>query len=303
MNHISKITILAVLLLCISAPFSITAQQNPFITTTETDKSGAELKQTPEPSAPLSGGLFIQKTRALQKKMQASISEYIADYKSEKDPRILFKFLLFSYIYGLIHVIGPGHRKIFLFSYFISSKEKWKKGMLAGFMTAVLHAMSAVALIGGLYLVTSKALLTRFNDLTPLIERVSYGILVALGLFLLVSNIIQLIRGETHKPGKASPGTILFVLASGLIPCPGAAALMIFSIAVQAPLVGVYSVIAMSLGMATVLTLIPPAAILLQDRLEPLISRWNPGTGERIHAGLAVAGAAVMICFGLFFMI
>jgi len=280
------------------------AQQNPFLTTSApnaAEQNSGDI-ETGRPS-PFFDSALMQKIKGLQKKIQVKISDYILDYKTEGSSEVILTFLIFSYVYGLIHVIGPGHRKIFLFSYFISSKDEWKRGMAAGFMTAVLHAVSAIILIGGLYLLTSKALLTRFNNLTPFIEYFSYGLIVLLGIFLLISNIIHFKKGHKQSGHSRSPGTILFVLASGLIPCPGAATIMIFSIAVQAPLVGVYSILAMSLGMGTVLALIPPAAIILQDKLNPVLSKWNPKTGERIHLGIAQAGAAVMIIFGTLFLI
>lgn len=282
------------------------AQQNPFLTTSETentaDSGGVKINRTGFMS-PFIESAAMQKIRGIQKMIQAKISGYIADYKTEGNTVVLLNFLLFSYVYGLIHVIGPGHRKIFLFSYFVSSKNEWKKGMAAGFMTAVLHAVSAVIFIGGLYLITSKALLTRFNNLTPIIERLSYGTIILLGLYLVVLNIVHFRKGNSHGNHSSSPGTIVFVLASGLIPCPGAATIMIFSIAVQAPIIGIYSVLAMSLGMGTVLAFIPPAAILLQDKLNPAISRWNPKIGARIHLALAQAGAVVMVLFGMLFIL
>ncbi|MBI9106468.1 MAG: hypothetical protein JEZ04_06945 [Spirochaetales bacterium] len=296
-----------VLLLSLAPLFQSAAQQNPFITTGDTqssvaDNAGAQTERT-EFLSPFAESPLMQKMKGVQKNLQAKISGYITGYNTEKDSRVLLTFLLFSYAYGLIHVIGPGHRKIFLFSYFMSSKNKWKQGMAAGFMTAVLHAISAIFLIGGLYLITSRALLTRFNNLTPLIEGISYGIIVLLGFYLIILNIMYYRKGPRQGGNNLSPGTIVFVLASGLIPCPGAATIMIFSIAVQAPLIGIYSVLAMSLGMGTVLAFIPPAAILLQDRLKPVIGKWNPKTGERIHLSVSLAGAVMMVLLGFFFLI
>jgi ABC-type nickel/cobalt efflux system permease component RcnA len=175
--------------------------------------------------------------------------------------------------------------------------------MFAGFMTAVLHAFSAIALIGGLYLITSKAVSSRFNNITPVIEKASYSIIVILGMYLLFSHLHH---QRKNQPGgtnnKHNPDTIMFIIASGLIPCPGAAAIMIFSIAVSAPLTGIYAVIAMSLGMAVVLSIIPPAAILINTKVEPILARWNPKTGSIIHSVISVSGAVMMIIFGLLFL-
>lgn len=306
MKFRSAVLAIIFLLILFFPVIQLSAQQNPFLTTDDTESAAPDSGSAKAAGtgflAPFIESRPMQAIRGVQKKIQAEISGHIIAYKNGEDSSALLTFLLFSYAYGLLHAMGPGHRKIFLFSYFISSRTEWKKGMLAGFMTAVLHAMSAVVLIGGLYLITSKTLMTRFNNLTPLIEKISYGTIVLLGLYLLVYNIIHF-RKEKTETGGPNPGTILFVLASGLIPCPGAATIMIFSIAVQAPLIGVYSVLAMSLGMGTLLAIIPPAAIILQDKLNPVIARWNPKTGERIHLAVSEAGAVVMILLGILFLI
>ena len=70
------------------------------------------------------------------------------------------------------------------------------------------------------------------------------------------------------------------MLASGLIPCPGAATIMIFSMAVGAP-----------------------AAGLIRNRLNPVLSKLNPGSGEMLHGILSISGAAVLVLFGLFFIL
>lgn len=296
-------------------PVSLSAQQNPFLSTgaggpVSADSGPVQAAQTQDfqPAGKTATGffydsVFMQKIREAQKSFQARISGYITEYKSTQDISVLSGFLIFSFLYGLLHVIGPGHRKVFLFTYFVARPSEWKTGMLAGFMTAVLHALSAVIFIGGLYLVTVKALMSRFNNITPVIEKISYGAIIMLGIYLLVSQIIESVKGDRGQHDERSPDTVFFVLASGLIPCPGAATIMIFSMAVGAPAAGIYAVAAMSLGMGTVLTFIPPAAGLIRNRLNPVLSKLNPGSGEMLHGILSISGAAVLVLFGLFFIL
>ncbi len=293
---------------------SISAQQNPFLSSGPAETGSSVQKASDIDSSasagtgPFFNSALMRKSRSIQKSIQAKISDYISDYRENGNIRTLIVFLQFSFLYGLLHVLGPGHRKVFLFTYFISRPSRWKAGMFAGFMTAVLHAVSAVVLIGGLFLVTSRALLTRFNNVTPVIETASYGAIVVIGLYLLVRQIISAASSHSNSRDSDSlngrnPDTAVFIIVSGLVPCPGAAMIMIFSIAVGEPVVGIYAVTAMSLGMAAVLTLVPPAAIFLKNRLEPLLIKWTPETGERIHNGISIAGAVVMVLFGLLFLI
>lgn len=308
MKHkIPAVLLLALLLL---QGIQLGAQQNPFLTTnSEKTEDKRDDGQVYTKANPLINSRLMQSIKEKQKQFQARISGYISDYKATGNTDKLLVFLLFAYAYGLLHVLGPGHRKIFLFTYFVSRPSRWKQGMLAGVMTALLHALSAVFFIGGLYLITSRTLLSRFNNITPLLERISYGAIILIGIYLLLRHIAAAFKRDSnahcgHSHGSSrNPDTMLFILASGLVPCPGAATIMIFSIAVQAPLVGIWAVLAMSLGMASVLMFVPPAAILLRTKLDPLIEKWNPETGERIHSGLSIAGAAVLILFGFLFII
>lgn len=295
-----------IIVLVLSSLYQLEAQQNPFISAPE-GSSGTE-KQVKKTALPGTGIFFnsplMQKIKSIQKEIQTKISGYISEYKTNRKLSTLFTFLLSSFLYGLLHVLGPGHRKIFLFSYFVSKPSRWKQGMFAGFMTAILHAVSAIIFIGGLYLITSRALLRRFNNISPVLERISYGAIVIIGVYLLIHHIItRRSSGHSHSDTKHNPDTILFILVSGLIPCPGAATIMIFSLAVGAPVVGIYAVLAMSLGMAVVLAMVPPAAILIQNRLEPFLSQWNPSVGEKIHDLFSIAGSVVMIIFGLLFIV
>ncbi|MDC7124926.1 MAG: hypothetical protein PQJ46_05130 [Spirochaetales bacterium] len=304
MKKIPVILILILLFTMFLSPLS--AQQNPFLSsgneTASPQKSLPPSAKTTKASNAYYNSKFMQNVKAKQKKLQDKISNYITDYKTDKTHKKLFTFMAFSFLYGLLHVLGPGHRKIALFSYFISKPAKWKNGMFAGFMTAVLHAFSAILFILTLYAITKTALMRRFNDITPIMEKISYGMIVAIGIYIIISYVYELIKKNAHDNNGRNPDTILFVIASGMVPCPGAATIMIFSIAVNVPLLGIYAVAAMSLGMASVLTFIPLLAIFLRTRINPA-EKWNQRTGEIIHTAISCFGAILLILFGLFFLI
>ena len=293
--------ILFLLVLTVTAA-GLFAQQNPFLTT---DKAASppEMQNSTGGNSYYDSG-FMVRIRNAQKKIHAVISDYIGKYKTSGEPGTLGAFLAFSFLYGMLHVLGPGHRKIFLFTYFISRPSRWKQGMAAGFSTAILHAVSAIILITAFYLAASRALLSRFNNITPVLENISYGAIIAIGAYLLIPSVTGIIRKKNHSDNEnIKPDTFIFILVSGLVPCPGAAAIMIFSLSLNAPFVGVYAVLAMSLGMGIILALVPPAAILINKRLTPLLSKWDSSKGERLHSIIQALGAVFLIIFGIFFII
>ncbi len=314
------LTMTAVLSLMAILPLN--AQPNPFLTTEQNGEKIEGNEQMEEDfllsreyanpgfyskiTAPFFNSSFMRNVRKLQKEVQAKVSFYISAYKDQGISGA-FSFMMLAFLYGFLHVLGPGHRKIFLFTYFISKPARWKQGMLVGAMTAVLHAFSAIFFIGGLYLLAEKTLLSRFNNLMPVIEKIAYGLIVLIGLKLFFSHIRSSVKGHCHchhhGKGEYTPDTLMFVLAAGLVPCPGTVAIMVFSIAMAAPMLGVLAVISMSLGMALILTFIPPAAIFIQNRIEPLLARWNPHVGEKIHSAMEISASLALIFFGLLFML
>ncbi len=298
-------------MLSFCAVFSVTAQQNPFLSSTSengqtapaaANNSPTETGQIKAPGFTLQNTELMQKIKTAQKKLQASISGFIADYKSGKNESGLWLILLLSFAYGFLHALGPGHRKVVLFSYFLSSPSKWKKGMAAGFLTAVLHAFSAIVIIGGLYLITAKALSRRFNDIAPLIEKASYGLILALGIFLIVTALAEYFR-KRNEADTDNRNIIFLIIISGLVPCPGAAAIMIFSFGFGVPVLGVLSAAAMSAGMGALLAIIPPAAVILRNRVSA-IGKENSGFNQELaHLLLTSAGALILILSGVFFLI
>ncbi|MCT8268551.1 nickel transporter [Afifella sp. JA880] len=90
-----------------------------------------------------------------------------------------------SFIYGIVHAAGPGHGKVVISSYILANEKTARRGVLIAFLAAFLQAVVAVALIGALAAVLG---LTSFaiTDTARAFEIGSYGLVLALGLFLLL---------------------------------------------------------------------------------------------------------------------
>lgn len=86
-----------------------------------------------------------------------------------------------SFAYGVFHAAGPGHGKAVISSYLVANNETWKRGIALSFISAVLQAVTAVAVVGiaaVLLGATSKVM----GDTVRVIEIVSYGLIVLIGL-------------------------------------------------------------------------------------------------------------------------
>lgn len=220
-----------------------------------------------------------------------------------------------AFAYGLIHALGPGHRKTVLVSYFLAEGAQTGTGILAGAAMSGLHAASAVAVVGVGYVLVHGSVGLILEDAGFLMEIVSYAAVAAVGTLMLALRIREIVktrRGATSGEsieGKARPhrrsggrGLPALVIASGIVPCPGAAMLLILALSLGAAPLGVFAVIAMSAGMAAALLVISVSTILLRDR----VLRFSRGTGAAagvIHGILSIGGATAVAAFGAFMLL
>jgi nickel/cobalt transporter (NicO) family protein len=89
-----------------------------------------------------------------------------------------------SFIYGVFHAAGPGHGKAVISSYLLANGETWRRGVILSFASALLQSFTAVGIVG-IAAVLLGATAKIMGDTVRLIEIVSYGLIVLLGLRLL----------------------------------------------------------------------------------------------------------------------
>ncbi|MDQ0325594.1 ABC-type nickel/cobalt efflux system permease component RcnA [Rhodopseudomonas julia] len=119
-----------------------------------------------------------------------------------------------SFIYGIVHAAGPGHGKVVISSYILANEKTARRGVLIAFLAAFLQAVVAVALIGALAAVLG---LTSFaiTDTARAFEIGSYGLVLALGLFLLWRKSRRLFARLRLRPGLRHAGADLAPAAAG----------------------------------------------------------------------------------------
>ncbi|PIE51079.1 hypothetical protein CSA37_01235 [Candidatus Fermentibacteria bacterium] len=137
-----------------------------------------------------------------------------------------------SFLFGLLHALGPGHRKGILITYFLGEGYAPVKGM------AAVHALSAVLLVGGFFFLTTRPLSTSVNTTHNILMMITWALILAIGIWMLLS-------GLRHSQSGKSKG-FKALIASGAVPCPGASAIMILAVFQKAYVAGMISVLAMS---------------------------------------------------------
>ena len=242
------------------------AQPNPFISggSAGEQQSESSLRAPGGPSTWPVVGSLLTKSISAQRKLQLSISNAIADINETGSIKSLWLLLGVSFIFGVLHALGPGHRKAVLVTYFLGRGAKPAKGFLAGFLLALVHAVSAIVLVGGLYLFTTHSLLISVDRAQNLLFPVTYAIILILGIWMIIHGIMEY-RAKRKNTGKDRG--IAGLILSGLVPCPAAAAIMILSVAGDAVLLGIISILFMSLGMGALLAALGLFTVLMRNRV------------------------------------
>jgi nickel/cobalt transporter (NicO) family protein len=120
---------------------------------------------------------------------------------SKSDGRAAYTLLGISFLYGIFHAAGPGHGKAVISSYLVANDETWRRGIVLSFASAILQAFTAIALVG-IAAVLLGATAKAMGNTVRVIEIVSYGLIVIIGLRLLWVKgraFLKLLRAETHE--------------------------------------------------------------------------------------------------------
>lgn len=285
------------------------------------EPSSDQAESLPETKArrnPKQQGPLLRWSAQLQREIYGRLAESMQRVK-DSDARSGFMLLLLAgaFLYGAVHAIGPGHRKTVLFSYFMAEEAPLKQGIFAGVLMGLLHGAAAAAIILPLYYLLRGSLLLTFNEFSRSLEVGTFMFIALFGAVMLIITVVQLVRGhrghrEYHgyhgpKGGEKNDGgprrgsrarTLMIIIGSSLVPCPGAAMVLLFALSMQMVGVSLWAVLSMSLGMSFTLALVAFLTLRARSAIECL-GKGRGRSGEILHHGLEVGGYLVITVFGL----
>ena len=105
-----------------------------------------------------------------------------------EDPWALGTLVGLSFAYGVFHAAGPGHGKAVISSYMLANEIELKRGVLVAFVSALLQALVAIAVVGAAYFVLRGTAIT-MTAATQALETASYAMIVAFGIWLLLRKL------------------------------------------------------------------------------------------------------------------
>ena len=134
-------------------------------------------------------GWVLDKQQGLQRMLATSVK----GLKTDNPMAGAVTLAVLSFLYGILHAVGPGHGKTIISSYVVANEETVRRGVIISFIAAGLQALTAVALVG-LLLFGLNASGLQVNAWSNQLESVSYAMIALVGLYLLTTQLLRLLR-------------------------------------------------------------------------------------------------------------
>lgn len=232
--------------------------------------------------------------------------------------------LLFSFVYGVLHALGPGHGKVVITTWLATHPAKLKSSIGLTLASSLLQGLVAIALVvlvlGILQLPARQLHLSGFW-----LEKGSYALVGVLGLFLCwraVRKLRVLLRkpkftaftphhvhhencgcGHQHLPdpeqlkgGDDWRARLMIILSMGMRPCSGAIMVLLFSKVIGVFTWGMASALAMAAGTSLTITSLALLVHGFRSLAVRLSANKAPVLWRQIGwSTLALAGGAILV--------
>lgn len=182
-------------------------------------------------------------------------------------------YLLVAFLLGAFHALEPGHGKSLVAAYLVGRRASLKHALVLGVTAAFTHTFSVF-----LIALTSLILLNKLNH-----DILFHCMTLLSGFLLLVFagySFLKSRNAHTH-PHPRMPhnlesfkNLLLVGVSAGLLPCPGALAVLLASLAMRKLILGIMLVSAYSAGVGFALVSISCAAVLASSAVQ----RLSPNT-------------------------
>jgi len=138
------------------------------------------------------GGIFGWVLRT-QQSLQRDLATGVKSLKGDHAVTGAVMLAALSFIYGVVHAVGPGHGKTIISSYVVANEETVRRGVIISFIAAGLQALTAIALVGILAFALNASGM-QINAWSNQLEMVSYALIALVGAWLLTTQLIAIFR-------------------------------------------------------------------------------------------------------------
>ncbi|HDG1689170.1 TPA: nickel/cobalt transporter [Kluyvera georgiana] len=238
--------------------------------------------------------------------------------------------LLFSFAYGVLHALGPGHGKVVITTWLATHPSKLKSSIGLTLASSLLQGLVAIALV--VIVLTVLRLPARQLHLSSFwLEKGSYALVGVLGLLLCwraLKRLRLLLRkpkftaftphhvhhdgcgcGHQHLPNPQQleqsddwRARLMIILSMGMRPCSGAIMVLLFSKVIGVFSWGVASALAMAAGTSLTISSLAllvqgfrTLAVKLSGNKTPVLWRQVGWTTLALAGGVILIAAAVVM--------
>ena len=193
-------------------------------------------------------------------RLQESLMEASRSVSSEGDWAAAIPALSIAVVFGIVHIIGPGHGKLFTIGYFGSRHAKLSEGLILSALVNILDSLSALLLVGIAYGILSVPLRAAGSSAGYYTRLIAYALVALLGTFHLLGHLRSSHRAGYHETNRLMKPWML-ALSVGLIPCPVSSAILAWGIVNHALGFSLLLVLGVSVGGMISMTLFTFAII------------------------------------------
>ncbi len=281
---------------------------NPFLAP---QKQETEQVQPPERSSRFSArkaqketssgvyGLVMAKVTMLQKEIRSELTGFARDIKKNPYGKSLWMFLCFSFVYGIVHAVGPGHGKSVVCAYFISRGGSMFAASFMSWLITLVHVGSATVAICLTYFFFSSGM-SGFESMNHRLQTASFALVTLMGGWLVVEALRSFFRKKKQSCTPVKQSSLkeiaLVALVTGIVPCPGAAIILAYTLSTGILWAGLIAMLFLATGMAFTTTLFALTAAKTRCIMD---SASMTGRLGMIYSILSLAGAVVILAFGL----
>ncbi|WP_459201813.1 HoxN/HupN/NixA family nickel/cobalt transporter [Methanococcus sp. CF] len=189
-----------------------------------------------------------------------------------------------AFLLGAMHALEPGHGKSVMAAYVMGTNANLKETLTLG-STILFSHVSIILLLGLFSIYLVKYLNIAYVN--TIMELLGGVILLLVGLWIVKSYYFP------HKHHiDTNKGALAIGLSAGLVPCPAALAVLLFSISNNAIFDGLTYVIVFSIGLAMSIALFSILFVKSKNFLEKYMKNENVNR-------LPLISGAIIILFGL----
>ena len=281
------------------------------------------LWQAPEVNLAWSEYLIL--VQSVQRDLHLSLSGALRDIEADGFGASLALIGL-SFLYGVFHAAGPGHGKIVISTYLLSHESHLRRGVILSFASAMVQGLTAIIIVTlAVWLLNLSMRQTRgmAND----VEVASFALITLMGLMIMASRLWRLRKAfaadalsgqhehkhdhghcdHSHGPSQSDLDAALslrtfigIVLSIGIRPCSGAVIVLLLAYSLDLGMVGLFAVLAMSLGTAITVSVLASMSVYLREAAKRLLVMM-PDSGTitgRIMDVVGLMGGLIIFVFG-----